>query len=122
MGKATLYVRPGHILKLKNTSKKDISLSLDFVERKPAEVLQPGEKMINFTMHNSSLKSIPLVIPGVMNPNLSPVSNGGVSLKVGQKVYLRKGMNKVLLMTVDENIKNGDKIDMAEMVKDLKKN
>ncbi|MFY8214091.1 MAG: hypothetical protein ACOVKJ_06505 [Flavobacterium sp.] len=37
------------------------------------------------TFHNGSFSSIPLVIPGVMNPNLSPLSNSGISLDVGQK-------------------------------------
>ena len=42
---------------------------------------------IPMTFHNGSFKSIPLIIPGVMNPNLNPKSNSGVSLEVGQKVY-----------------------------------
>jgi saccharopine dehydrogenase-like NADP-dependent oxidoreductase len=42
---------------------------------------------IPMTFHNGSLKSIPLNIPGVMNPNLSPISDSGVTLEVGQKVF-----------------------------------
>ena len=42
---------------------------------------------IPMTFQNGSMKSIALEIPGVMNPNLSPMSTSGVSLKVGQKVY-----------------------------------
>ena len=42
---------------------------------------------IPMTFHNGSLVSIPLVIPGVMNPNLNPMSDSGVELAVGQKVY-----------------------------------
>ena len=42
---------------------------------------------VPFTLRNNSLKSIPLKIPGVMNPNLSPMSNSGVDLAEGQKVY-----------------------------------
>ena len=42
---------------------------------------------IPMTFHNGSFSSIPLIIPGVMNPNLSHKSNSGVSLDVGQKVY-----------------------------------
>lgn len=53
---------------------------------------------VSFTLRNESAKSIPLIIPGVMNPNLSPMSNSGVSLKVGQKVlYKYKGKKRVLL-------------------------
>ncbi|MBU6169306.1 MAG: hypothetical protein KGQ86_09715 [Bacteroidetes bacterium] len=42
---------------------------------------------IPMTFHNGSLKSIPLQIPSVMNPNLSPLSDSGVDLEVGQKVF-----------------------------------
>ena len=119
LGKAVLYVAEGNILKLKNTSSRDISITLHFVDRKPKAFSQ--KETVNFTLHNSSLKSIPLVIPNVMNPNLSPVSNSGVSLEMGQKIYYRKGISKVLILTVDENIKPGDKIDVAKLVENIKK-
>ena len=119
MGNAVLSVAEGNLLKLKNTSSKDISITLNFVERKPKASAR--KETVNFTLHNSSLKSIPLVIPNVMNPNLSPVSNSGVSLEMGQKIYYRKGMSKVLILTVDENIKPGDKIDVAKLVQNIKK-
>ena len=121
MGKAVLYVAEGNILKLKNTSSKDISITLDFVERKPKPEVTSNKETVNFTLHNSSLKSIPLIIPGVMKPNLSPMSNSGVSLEMGQKIYYKKGMSKALVLTVDENIENGDKIDMAKLVKNIEK-
>jgi len=121
MGKAVLYVAEGNILKLKNTSSQDISVTLDFVDRKPTPEAGNNKETVNFTLHNSSLKSIPLIIPGVMKPNLSPMSNSGVSLEMGQKIYYKKGMNKVLVLTVDDNIKNGDKIDMAKLVKNIEK-
>ena len=121
MGKAVLYVAEGNILKLKNTSSKDISITLDFVERKPKPVASSYKETVNFTLHNSSLKSIPLIIPGVMKPNLSPMSNSGVSLEMGQKIYYKKGLSRVLVLTVDENIENGDKIDMAKLVKNIEK-
>ena len=58
---------------------------------------------IPMTFRNGSLQSIPLVIPGVMNPNLSPQSKSGVTLDVGQKVYFfpeRKGGRRELLFEV----------------------
>ncbi|MCE2612793.1 hypothetical protein LVD13_07400 [Flavobacteriaceae bacterium D16] len=121
MGKAVLYVAAGNILKLRNTSSKDISITLDFVERKSKPKTVSNTEKVNFTLHNSSLKSIPLIIPNVMNPNLSPMSNSGVSLEMGQKIYLRKGIGKVLILTVDENIKTGDKVDVAKLVRNIKK-
>ncbi len=121
MGNAILYVAEGNILKLKNTSSKDIRMNLDFVERTPSPQADPNVETVNFTLHNSSLKSIPLIIPGVMNPNLSPMSNSGVSLQMGQEIYYKKGLKRVVVLTVDENIQNGDKIDMAKRIAALKK-
>jgi hypothetical protein len=59
---------------------------------------------------NNSLRSIYLEIPGVMNPNLSPMSSSGVDLAVGQKVYFfadgKKGAIKkrYLLLEITEEL------------------
>ena len=81
--------------------------------------LQAAEP-IPFTLRNSSLKSIYLEIPGVMNPNLSPLSKSGVSLAVGQKVYFFYKGNRQLLLEVDSN--NKDKtIKVPALIKKRKK-
>ena len=72
---------------------------------------------VSFTLRNSTLKSIPLIIPSVMNPNLSPKSNSGVYLKYGQKVYLRRGVSKKLILTVDETIREGALIDVDSIIR-----
>ena len=118
-GKVFLSVDEGQVLKLKNTTTKELSITIDFVEKR--EVIPPSDSdipSVTFTLHNSSSKSIPLIIPGVMNPNLSPFSNSGVYLKKGQKIYHKKGMKKVLILTVDDSIKEGDKIDIAKLIKE----
>jgi hypothetical protein len=56
-----------------------------------------------------------------MKPNLSPMSNSGVSLEIGQKIYYKKGGVRMLVLTVDESIQSGDKIDMAKRIRNLKK-
>lgn len=61
---------------------------------------------VPFTLRNNSLKSIPLEIPGVMNPNLSPMSNSGVDLCIGQKIFCKIDGKKVLLLTVTEDLKD----------------
>jgi hypothetical protein len=70
------------------------------------------------------MKSIPLKIPGVMNPNLSPMSDSGVSLKVGQKVYFstngKKGKKK-LLFTVNSTFKKDTVLQIDELIKTRKK-
>jgi hypothetical protein len=79
---------------------------------------------IPMTFKNGSMKSIALVIPGVMNPNLSPMSTSGVSLKVGQKVYFspegKKG-KKELLFTVNSTFKKDTVLQIDELIKIRKK-
>jgi hypothetical protein len=118
-GKVVLYVAEGNVLKLENSSSSDVTVVIDFVDREPAIEKTSPAKSVTFTLHNSSSESIPLVIPGVMNPNLSPMSNSGVALEIGQKIYYKQGMKKVLILTVDSSIENGDKIDIAARVEKI---
>ena len=78
---------------------------------------------ISMTFHNGSFKSIPLIIPGVMNPNLSPKSNSGVSLNVGQKVYFfpnGKKKNRELLFIVDTTWKKDTILQIDEIIEKRK--
>jgi hypothetical protein len=78
---------------------------------------------IPMTFHNGSFRSIPLIIPGVMNPNLSPKSNSGISLDVGQKVYFLpngKRNSKALLFTVDSTFKKDTVLEIDEIIKKRK--
>jgi hypothetical protein len=79
---------------------------------------------ISMTFHNGSLKSIPLNIPGIMNPNLSPLSDSGVDLEVGQKVFYfpngKKG-KKELLFEVDNTFRKDTILQIDEMIKQKKK-
>jgi hypothetical protein len=78
---------------------------------------------IPMTFHNGSLKSIPLNIPGVMNPNLSPISDSGVTLEVGQKVFYfpngKKG-KKELLFEVDDTFKKDTILQIHEIIRQKK--
>ena len=79
---------------------------------------------IPMTFHNGSFASIPLVIPGVMNPNLSPKSNSGVSLDVGQKVYFfpnGKKKNKEILFIVAATWKNDTILQIDKMIQKRKR-
>lgn len=79
---------------------------------------------IHFTFHNGSLNSIPLVIPSVMNPNLSPLSNSGISLNVGQKVYFYpNGTSKKreLLFTVDGSYQQDQILEIDALIEKRKK-
>ncbi|MDG1331723.1 MAG: hypothetical protein P8P74_05295 [Crocinitomicaceae bacterium] len=120
-GKVSVDVKPGQVLIFTNDSKTKVDVALDFIKRKAPKEAAVSNKMITFTLHNSSAKSIPLVIPAVMNPNLSPFSNSGVKLKVGQKIYYKKNGKKKLLLEVDDSISDGEKLDIAKLIKKLEK-
>jgi hypothetical protein len=59
-----------------------------------------AQEKVTFTLHNTSAKSIPLIIPTVMNPNLSPFSKSGVTTRVGQEIFFRYQGKKRLLLKV----------------------
>lgn len=61
---------------------------------------------VPFVLKNRSLQSIYLEIPGVMNPNLSPMSNSGVELEVGQRLYFFHNEKKYLLLEVTEELRD----------------
>jgi len=71
-------------------------------------------------LKNNTLRSIPLEIPGVMNPNLSPLSYSGVELNVGQEVYFLHQGERYLLLEVSEKLAN-KKIKVAKLIKQRKK-
>ena len=79
---------------------------------------------INLTFHNGSLQSISLEIPSVMNPNLNPLSNSGITLKLGQNVYFYpNGRSKkhALLFTVDETFVQNQVLEIDELIDKRKK-
>lgn len=79
---------------------------------------------ISMTFHNGSFHSIPLIIPGVMNPNLSPKSDSGVGLDVGQKVYFfpnGKKKNRELLFIVNATWKKDTILQIDKIIEKRKK-
>ncbi len=79
-----------------------------------------AQTSVNFTLRNNSLSSIYLEIPGVMNPNLSPMSNSGVGLKVGQKIFFFEGKKKFLLLEVTKKYA-GKKVVVNELIRERRK-
>jgi hypothetical protein len=78
-----------------------------------------SQQTVHLTFHNGSLKSIPLVIPGVMNPNLNPLSNSGVGLAYGQEVfYFINGdkRKKALLFVVGDQFKEGEVLEINQLI------
>ncbi len=106
---------------MKHLMKKRVLIFIILLIQAPSSLFAQS---INFTFHNGSLKSIPLVIPSVMNPNLNPLSNSGVSLNVGQKVYFYpNGTSKKreLLFTVDECFQQDQILEIDALIEKRKK-
>jgi biopolymer transport protein ExbD len=56
-----------------------------------------------------------------MNPNLSPFSESRVELALGQEILFRENKKKYVLLKVDDQIKNGDVIEVSALLKKRKK-
>ena len=119
--KVDVSIRKNAKLVLVNNSSKDTKLKMAIKEEKMASSTTDTRKYISFTLRNNTKKSIPLIIPTVMNPNLSPLSNSGVDLKVGQKVLFKAKGKKQVLLVVSRNIKQGEVLDVAKLLKERKK-
>ncbi len=88
----------------------------------PAEMptCEEDGRRVNLTLRNSSFKKIPLIIPGVMKPNLSPLSNSGVDLKVGQKILFKYKGKRRLLLKVDRRMA-GETLNVSKLMKEQKR-
>jgi hypothetical protein len=114
-GKATVAVGPLDVLELHNSSDNAVRVSYEITQA-AKQVADKDEEYIGFTLRNETLRSIPLIIPGVMNPNLSPQSNSGVRLKVGQEIKYKKGGRAHLILVVDDSIEEGDVMFVGERI------
>ena len=69
-----------------------------------------------FYLVNNTAQSLPLRIPGVMNPNLSPFSKSGVDLPLGQKIFLKTAGKDLLILTVTDSLPKGARVDVADLI------
>lgn len=120
VGKVEVMVESSSKIVFVNTSNKTAALSVTVKEMDAAKVNKANTGLISFTLVNSSSESIPLIIPNVMNPNLSPNSKSGVDLKIGQELLFRNKGKRYVLLTVDESIEEGQQLDVYELLKERK--
>lgn len=121
-GKATVKVEETAYLKITNQTNQAVQVRLE-VQEAPIPEERPksdAESYISFTLENKSLKSIPLEIPGVMNPNLSPLSESNVCLKIGQKLYFRNGWKRYELLEVTDSILPDVKLNVSKLLQQRK--
>ena len=117
-------------LKLINNSASTIKVGYSVFEKiktkktEKAIVSKPVERLkstVRIYLTNETAKSIPLIIPTVMNPNLSPFSKSGVSLKMGQKVFFKNRLKKYLLFEMNETIEAEQIIEVSALIENRKK-
>lgn len=118
--KATILLEADNQLVLYNESESPIPVKLSMAARNPSTFKNEGD-YVNFTLRNNSAQSIPLIIPSVMNPNLSPFSNSGVGLKIGQEILFKEDGKRYVLLTVDNTIQDGTVIEVAQLLKDRRR-
>lgn len=118
-GKENVMVEKANKLVIQNQSNSDVKVLVSIEESGPMPEM-PDKEYISFTLRNTSMKSIPLLIPSVMNPNLSPNSRSGVDLKIGQEIYFKQGGKKYVLLKVDNTMEDGQEIDVPELIKERK--
>lgn len=116
-GKATVTVEPQEELLLENTAKQQATIQYALKKNKLKNDV--AATSIRFQLFNSTKTAIPLLIPGVMNPNLSPNSKSTVTLKIGQIVYYKSKGRKQELFKVDERILPDAVVDVAALIQKL---
>ncbi len=120
-GKADVTVERNNKLNLVNLTSQTINISMAVSAQNPAEKkIEESSTYRSFTLQNTSANSIPLIIPNVMNPNLSPFSKSGVDLKIGQEILFKEKGKKYVLLVVEDAIENGATIDVAALLKKRK--
>lgn len=116
-GRATgkILIKKNCVLQFKNGNdfKKVVHFRLEDVYKTKEQV---ALREINLKLINNSSTSIPLIIPDVMSPTLSPNSTSNVRLKIGQEIIFKKNMNKSVIYTVSEKNEDGDKIYINELI------
>jgi hypothetical protein len=117
---ATVSVEQSSRLILRNAGDRSAKVRVNLKKGTPAAPAS-GRTYVSFDLRNKSASSIPLIIPSVMNPNLSPFSKSGVSLKMGQEILFREKGRKYVLLTVNDSIEDGAAIDVAQLLAERKR-
>jgi len=102
-GRVNVDLRRGQYMQVVNNSSQKVPLRIAPTQKEAVKAVKKKALVtsISFTLSNTSAKSIPLIIPNVMNPNLSPFSDSGVDLVVGQEILFKEKGKRYLLLKVD---------------------
>ena len=110
-----ILIKKNCVLQFKNGNdfKKVVHFKLEDISKIKEQV---AVREINLKLINDSSVSIPLIIPGLMSPTLSPNSTSNVKLKIGQEIIFKKNMKKSIIFTVSEKNEDGDKVYINELI------
>jgi len=122
LGGESVMLEKENTLVLRNDSNTKVKVKVSANESTKA-LIKEGQNIeyVSFTLQNTTAKSIPLIIPNVMNPNLSPFSKSGVDLIIGQEIFFKEGGKKYVLLVVDNSISNGSTLNVSQLLKERKK-
>lgn len=114
---ATIQVADKHYLQLENRFIAPMKVEYTIVKggrgKKKKTV---ASRTSGFYLVNTTAQTLPILIPGIMNPKLTPFSQSGVDLPWGQKIYLKTPGKNLLLLTVTDTIRKGSSIDVADLI------
>ena len=115
---AVLEVNQGLYLQFENRYLAPIKVEYALVKGlgEKEKTRTPLTPQRTFYLENNTAQSLPLSIPGVVSPKLSPFSRSGVNLPNGQKIYLNFKGDKILILTVTDSIAHGTRIDVAYLI------
>lgn len=119
-GKTKLSLSKERGLKVKNPNRIQAEIVLNYFNTNPKKPEAQLRQQKQFVLSNTSDTSIPLLIPGVMNPNLSPHSESNVLLSIGQEIFYRKGIKQHLILVVDDALLEGSTIDVTALIRRIK--
>ena len=114
---ATLAIEEEMYLQFENRFLAPLKVEYIVFKGKPEKKKTgPATPQRGFYLVNTTMQSLPLKIPGIMNPNSSPYSKSGVDLPIGQKIYLKTPGKDLLIFTVTDTIPKGARIDVADLI------
>ena len=114
---ATIQVADKHYLQLENRFIAPLKVEYTLFKTGPGKKKKTVvDRTVGFYLLNTTAQTLPILIPGIMNPKLTPFSKSGVELPWGQKILLKTPGKDLLLLTVTDTIRKGARIDVADLI------
>jgi len=114
---ATIQILKNQYLQLENRYFAPLKVEYNLFKEDPEKKNKTtANRTAGFYLVNSTAQTLPILIPGIMNPKLTPFSQSGFDLPWGQKIFLKTPGENLLLLTVSDTIRKGSLIDVADLI------